>query len=90
MVMQEKGKVTLDTMEIGSMTALKFYVQNGLGIALVPKITVEPETKGTTVRMISGSLIHMTFGIMCLESAYPLRGAGQRLYHYLKQQLAGG
>jgi len=89
-ILQEKGEVALDTMEIGSMTALKFYVRNGLGIALVPKIAVEPETKETTVRMISGSLIHMTFGLLRLESAYPLRGAAEKLYHYLKQELASG
>lgn len=87
MVMQEKGKVTLDTMEIGSMTALKFCVENGLGVALVPKIMMETEMKGTTVRMISGSLIHMTFGILCKESAYPFQLASQKLYNYLKQQL---
>jgi LysR family transcriptional regulator, regulator of the ytmI operon len=87
MVIQEKGNVQLDTMEIGSMTALKFYVENGLGIALVPKIMVEPETKGTTVRTISGSLIHMTFGILCKESAYPFQLASQKLYNYLKQEL---
>ena len=86
MVMQEKGNVTLDTMEIGSMTALKFYVENGIGIALVPKIMVEPE-RGTIVKMISGSLIHMTFGILCKESAYPFQLASQKLYKYLKQEL---
>ncbi|KQL46767.1 transcriptional regulator [Brevibacillus choshinensis] len=87
MIMQEKGNVTLDTMEIGSMTALKFYVENGLGIALVPKIMVEPEAKGTTVRKISGSLVQMTFGILCKESAYPFQLASQKLYDYLKQEL---
>lgn len=87
MAMQEKGNVTLDAMEIGSMMALKFYVENGLGIALVPKITVEPETKGTTVRRTSGSLIHMTIGIMCKESAYPLPLASQKLYQFIKNKM---
>ncbi|MDD9268443.1 LysR family transcriptional regulator [Paenibacillus sp. GCM10023248] len=86
LVMQEKGNVTLDTMEIGSMTALKFYVEKGIGIALVPKITVEPD-KGTLVKMISGSLVHMTFGILCKESAYPFQLASQKLYQYIKREL---
>ncbi len=38
MVMKECGFTKLDTMEIGSMTALKSYVESELGIALVPKI----------------------------------------------------
>ncbi|KZE40852.1 transcriptional regulator [Brevibacillus parabrevis] len=87
MVMQEIGNVTMDTMEIGSMTALKFYVEWGLGIALVPTIMVDSETKGTTVRSISGSLIHMTYGILCKDSAYPFQLASQKLYSYLKKEL---
>ena len=87
MTMQEKGNVILDTMEIGSMTALKYYVASGLGIALVPKITVGPELIGTTIRAIGGSLIEMTFGIVCKESAYPLQRASRKLYQYLQQAL---
>lgn len=87
MVLQESGNLMLDTMEIGSMTALKHYVENGLGIALVPKIMIEPETSGTTVRMVSGSLISMTFGILCKASAYPLQLASGKLYQQLKLDL---
>lgn len=86
MAMQESGNATLDTMEIGSMTALKFYVESGLGIALVPKITVEPGSKGTTVRTIGGGLIHMTCGMVCKESAYPLQLASHKLYAFLKRE----
>ena len=84
-VLKEKGSIMLDTMEIGSMTALRFYVEQGLGIAMVPKIIVNHETKGTTVREIDTSLIHMTFGLLCKESAYPFQQASLRLYNYLKQ-----
>lgn len=87
MVLQESGNLMLDTMEIGSMTALKHYVENGLGIALVPKIMIEPEISGTTARMVSGSLISMTFGILCKASAYPLQQASGKLYQQLKVHL---
>lgn len=87
-VMQEKGNVTLDTMEIGSMTALKHYVECGLGVALVPTIMLEPPASGIAVRKIGGSLVTMTCGILCKESAYPFQLASQKLYHYLKQELA--
>jgi len=86
-VMQEAGGGALDTMEVGSMTALKFYVESGLGIALVPKIAAGSETKGTVTRRIDGSLIRMTFGLSRKESAYPLPLASRRLYTYLKQAL---
>ena len=87
MVLQESGNLMLDTMEIGSMTALKHYVENGLGIALVPKIMIEPEASGTIVRMVSGSLISMTLGMLCKASAYPLQLASGKLYHQLKVHL---
>lgn len=87
MVLQDQGNVTLETMEIGSMSALKFYVEHGFGIALVPKVMVENDTKGTTVKKIHGSLIHMTIGIMCKESAYPMQLARQKLYQSLKHHL---
>ncbi|WP_276353151.1 LysR family transcriptional regulator [Cohnella caldifontis] len=87
-VMQENGHIRLDTMEIGSLTALKHYVENGLGIALVPKIMAEPLAPGTTARRIGGSLIHMTYGILCKDSAYPFQLASQKLYQHLKRELA--
>lgn len=86
-VMQEKGNVQLHTMEIGSMTALKHYVENGLGIALVPKVIVAPVPPGTVVRKMTGTLVRMTMGILCKESDYPFQLASQRLYNYLKQEL---
>jgi len=74
-------------MEIGSMTALKYYVESGLGIALVPKIILKTVPTGTTVRTMSGSLIDMTFGILCKISEYPWKRASSQLYQYLKQEL---
>ncbi|MEK3883214.1 LysR family transcriptional regulator [Paenibacillus sp. PL2-23] len=87
-VLQEKGNSMLETMEVGSMTALKYYVQQGLGIALVPEIVVEPATMGTTIRAMEGSLIHMTTGLLCKESARPFQQACLKLYACLKKSLA--
>ncbi|GIP41296.1 HTH-type transcriptional regulator YtlI [Paenibacillus sp. J31TS4] len=89
MVMQEKGIAGLDTMEIGSMTALNHYVENGLGIALVPQIIVDADRKGLDARPIGDGLVHMSFGILCKESAYPFQLAAHKLYQFLKQALAG-
>lgn len=87
MVLHESGYLLSETMEIGSMTALKYYVQSGLGIALVPKVVLSPVPTGTTTRTMSGSLIDMTFGILCKSSEYPLQLASSKLYQYLKQVL---
>ncbi len=87
MVLQESGNIPIDTMEIGSMTALKYYVESGLGIALVPEIVLKPVPTGTTIRTMSGSLIHMTFGFLFKRSEYPLKLASSKLYEFLKQEL---
>lgn len=85
--MKEYGITILNTMEIGSMTALKFYVESDLGIALVPQILVSSVPAGTAVRELSGSLIDMTFGLLCKATDYPLKPAGSSLYSVLKQEL---
>ncbi|MFT9847719.1 LysR family transcriptional regulator [Aneurinibacillus sp. REN35] len=85
-VLQDMGNISVDTMEIGSMTALKYYVESGLGIALVPKIATKTVPNGTTIRTMSGSLIEMTFGILCKTSDYPLKLATSKLYQFLKQE----
>lgn len=87
MVLQESGNVGLDTMEIGSMTALVHYVQTGLGIAFVPKMIVNPVPIGTKVHTIADCQIDMTIGILCKSSEYPLKRACSKLYEFLKQDL---
>ncbi|GMK36983.1 HTH-type transcriptional regulator YtlI [Paenibacillus sp. CCS19] len=88
MVLRDKGNVTLDTMEVGSMTALKSYVESGLGIALIPRIMAGSSLNGMKAREVSGDLIHMTSGLACRESSYPLQLASRKLYQYIKQQLS--
>lgn len=87
LVLRERGNFLLDTMEVGSMTALKFYVEKGLGIALIPRIMAEPGAEEMTVRPVGGSLIHMAIGMLCKASAYPFPLASQRLYEYIKENL---
>ncbi|WP_282942292.1 LysR family transcriptional regulator [Paenibacillus sp. RC67] len=86
MVLQEMGSLPIDTMEIGSMTALHHYVAKGLGIALVPHIILNPIPEGTTVRAISESLIDMTFGMVTNASLNPVTRASSKLYHFLKSE----
>lgn len=88
MVFLESGNNPSDTMEISSMTALPYYVESGLGIALVPEIALKPlPLVGTTVRTMSDSLIRMTFGILFNPTNYPMKLASTRLYQFLKQEL---
>ncbi|CAM3407533.1 LysR family transcriptional regulator [Marinicrinis lubricantis] len=85
MILQESGMTSIDTMEIGSMTALKHYVASGFGMALVPKIMLNPAPEGTTIRAMSGSQVNMSIGILMKSSENPLNLAGIKLVKYLKQ-----
>ncbi|MBB3131869.1 DNA-binding transcriptional LysR family regulator [Paenibacillus rhizosphaerae] len=87
MIMQEPGGPPMDTMEIGSMAALKFYVQSGLGAALVPLIVLQPAPAGTVIRPFKGNAVNITCGMVCRSAEYPPRLAASRLYEALKREL---
>ncbi|MCJ8014537.1 LysR family transcriptional regulator [Paenibacillus sp. KQZ6P-2] len=87
MILQEPGGSPLDTLEIGSMSALKFYVQSGIGAALVPVSVLQPEPEGTVIRPLQGSEVDMTCGLLCREPDYPPRLAAGKLYETLKKNL---
>ncbi|MRN52609.1 LysR family transcriptional regulator [Paenibacillus monticola] len=86
-VLQESGGPPMNTMEVGSMTALKYYVESGLGIALVPEIMLNPAPAGTAVKKLAGQDINMSCGILCRVADYPLKQASLRLQQFLRQEL---
>jgi DNA-binding transcriptional LysR family regulator len=86
-VMQESAGPPLNTMEIGSMSALKYYVQCGLGMAFVPESTLQPLPEGTAVQRLQGEAVDMSCGIACRTADYPLRLAALSLYQFLKKEL---
>ncbi|TBL75751.1 LysR family transcriptional regulator [Paenibacillus thalictri] len=87
-VLRELGHTRLETMEIGSMAALPYFVAAGLGIALVPTIALQPAPAGTTVRPLQGDPIDMLFGILSKPSASSSNRACMKFYRYLKQELS--
>ncbi|MFD1953079.1 LysR family transcriptional regulator [Paenibacillus thailandensis] len=84
-MLRQSGNVSGETMEIGSMTALKHYVETGLGIALVPQIQLEAKPTGTTVRAMKGDSVHMLTGLARRTS--PLMKAAETLYRFLEREL---
>ncbi|MFD0694708.1 LysR family transcriptional regulator [Paenibacillus sp. GCM10027628] len=86
-ILQESGRAPLDSMEIGSMMALKYYVESGLGIALVPKISLNPAPSGTTTRILQSNSIDMACGILYKAAEHPLKLACANLFQFIKQEL---
>jgi LysR family transcriptional regulator, regulator of the ytmI operon len=87
-VLQESAGPPLNTMEIGSMSALKYYVQSGLGMALVPESTLTPLPVGTIGKKLQDGPVDMSCGIACRTADYPLQLAALSLYQFLKSELA--
>lgn len=87
-LLQESGGHPPDTVEIGSMSALKYYVKSGIGCALVPWSVLCPQPDGTAVRPLQEDRIDLTCGIVCKAAEYPPRLAAGKLYRWLKEELA--
>jgi DNA-binding transcriptional LysR family regulator len=87
--LQEAGAFALDTMVVNSMTLLVHYVEQGLGIALVPAILLLPDPPaGTLARPMKGVSVDMPIGLLSRRGEYPLQAAGARLYSFLKDALS--
>lgn len=84
-VLQDNGPLSIETMEIGSMTALRQYVAHGFGIALVPLTVLEPLPEGTRIRVLEDVSIDMLMGLASRTA--PLSPAAARLYENLRQAL---
>ncbi|MFS0838412.1 LysR family transcriptional regulator [Paenibacillus sp. 1P03SA] len=86
--LREKGSFPPDTMEIGSMSALKYYVAEGLGAALVPRMVLDPIPEGTHAVPVREGGISMTCGLIYRPADLPLKRAGKNLYDFLLQEFA--
>ncbi|UJF33979.1 LysR family transcriptional regulator [Paenibacillus hexagrammi] len=87
MTLRETGNIAVETMEIGSMTAMKPYVQEGFGIALVPELALEGISPGLTTRKLDGASIDMLMGLVCNTSTFTSSSASAKLFHFLKEEL---
>jgi len=88
MLLQEAGGHPPDTVEIGSMSALKYYVKSGIGCALVPLSVLNPQPEGTVVRPLRDDRVDLTCGLVCKAAEYPPRLAAGKLYGWLKEGLS--
>lgn len=84
-VLQDNATVSVRTMEIGSMTALRHYVASGFGIALVPQTVLDPMPAGTITKELQGASIDMLMGL--LSRTGPFSPASAKLYENLRQSL---
>jgi len=73
--------------EIGNMSALKYYVQANFGIAVVPLISVTPPPEGTIVKPILDFDSGLVTGILRKYNGSTLGNAGERMISVLREGL---
>lgn len=83
----EKGVSPKYGPEIGSLSALQFYVEAGFGVAVVPCITVSPPPEGTVLKPIADLNSGLVTGLMRKSNSLLLSLAGERLIDTLRSGL---
>ncbi|MNV72018.1 HTH-type transcriptional regulator GltR [compost metagenome] len=86
-LMAQSALPSPEMMEIGSMTALSAYVASGLGVALVPAILAEALRENVVSRLLKGSSVDMTCGLLSRTTEAPLAPASAKLYTELREAL---
>lgn len=84
-ILQDRGPLSIETMEIGSMMALRHYAASGFGIALVPLAALQPLPEGTQIRELRDVSVDMLMGLVSRTG--PLSPAAHKLYENLRQAL---
>ncbi|QGQ95065.1 LysR family transcriptional regulator [Paenibacillus psychroresistens] len=83
----EKGGSPYLATEIGSMAALKYYVQANFGLAVVPLISVTPLPEGTILKELRDLDSGLITGMLRKKESPPFNSAGERLIAFLRQEL---
>lgn len=83
----EAGVIPHIGLEVNSMTALKEYVQAGLGIAVVPDVIVESPPVGTTARKIVDLKEGVVTGILRKTNTITNGTAIERLINSIKDSV---
>ncbi|QJD82067.1 LysR family transcriptional regulator [Cohnella herbarum] len=86
-ILHDTGTDSLDTMEIGSISALKYYAQIGLGVALVPLIALCPMPEGTVYRQVNHKDIDLTCGMLCYSPDLKPNSACRIFYDFVLESL---
>jgi DNA-binding transcriptional LysR family regulator len=83
----EKNASPYMGMEIGSMAALKYYVQANFGVAVVPVITASPAPVGTVLRPIHDLDSGLVTGLLFKQGGSFISSAADKLIDVLRKGL---
>ncbi|MFD2330523.1 LysR family transcriptional regulator [Cohnella sp. GCM10020058] len=69
MITKHIGKLRQSSIEVAGITAIKYFVQSRLGIALAPEVAVTPAIPGTVVKDVADLSDGPSLGILTRRSA---------------------
>jgi DNA-binding transcriptional LysR family regulator len=84
-----RGLPLATSIEIGSLEVIKQAVQQGLGIAIMPKLAACNIPSGTIVRAVEDWSMYLPFGLITREVPLPQGKAVQAFSALLRQAIVG-
>lgn len=85
--LQQRGKNPYSGLEIGSLETLKYAVQSGMGLALLPRATVTPTPAHTVLREIENVDLSLPIGLVLLADEISPSRALEALLILLHKEL---
>lgn len=83
-----RGFPVAASIEIGSLEVIKQAIQQGLGIALLPKLAARQIPPGTIARTVEDWNLHLPFGLITREIPAPQNRAALAFSTLLRQAIA--
>lgn len=85
MITKQIGKLRQSSIEVAGITAIKYYVQSKLGIALAPVVAVSPPIPGTVLKDVADLLEGPPLGIVLRRNSASTSKIGLELAEEIKR-----
>ncbi|THF82217.1 LysR family transcriptional regulator [Cohnella fermenti] len=85
MITKQIGKLRQSSIEVAGITALKYYVQAKLGIALAPVVAIAPPIPGVVVKDVADLLDGPSLGILTRRNTASMSRISQELVEEIKR-----
>lgn len=84
LIARQVESFSMNSIEVGSLTAIKYYVQAGVGLSLVPEVEAFPLLEGTAVKSVSDLSQGPEMGILLNRQARGASIMSENLLEYIR------
>lgn len=86
--LHELGGTPYNRIEIGSLLSLRFYVEAGFGVAILPSILATPAPPGTLLRKLEDTSADLVTGMLIRKDPGSMNSVTLKLAQHLRKWLA--